>query len=297
MRLVRALRGLDQHLHVFQHAPGMAELSLVAGVRAIDDRRDARAVVHDRHRVRQVDGVVAVAPGVERVAVAGDAADHAFGLGALGGRERGKVQARGGGVVEDHLGEAAGAGHHRNSPAARPTLALAHRQHLAHLVEVVHLDGAMRLQHFREHARLPGEPAGVARDRALRALRASDLEHDHRLSGGGGAVERGDVALGLAHRLGERRDHLGGGIVDEIFEIVDRSGDGLVAGRDREADAIAAQIGQERDADRAALRHDPDIAGKAARIHHGLLVGGGARCRIEDAHAVRPAHGHARLAA
>src|SRR5262249_21917232 len=131
----------------------------------------------------------------------------------------------------------------------------------------------------------------------LIARRASDLEHDDRLSGGGGSVERGDVALGLAHRLRERRDHLGGGIVDKIFEIVDRSGDGLVAGRDREAHSIAAQIGQQRDADRAALGHDPDIARNASRIHHGLLVGGGARRRIEDAHAVRPAHGHARLAA
>ena len=275
----------------------MTELSLVAGVRAIDDRRDARAVVHDRHRVRQVDGVVAVAPGVERVAVAGDAADHAFGLGALGGRERGKVQARGGGVVEDHLGEAAGAGHHRNSPAAGPTLALAHRQHLAHLVEVAHLDRAMRLQHFREHPRFPGEPAGMARDRALRALRASHLEHDHRLSGGGGAVERGDVALGLAHRLGERRDHLGGGIVDEIFEIVDRSGDSFVAGRDGEADAEPAQIREKRDAHRAALRNNANVAGKSGGLHHVLLVGGHTRGRIEDAHAVRPAHSHARLAA
>src|SRR5215813_6007870 len=137
----------------------------------------------------------------------------------------------------------------------------------------------------------------MARDRALRALRASDLEHDHRLSGGGGAVERGDVALGLAHGLSERRDHLGGGIVDEIFEIVDPPGDSLVARRDREAHSVAAQIGQERDADRAALGHDPDIAGKFRRIHHGLLVGGRARRRIEDAHAVRPAHGHVRLAA
>src|SRR5262245_22335520 len=111
------------------------------------------------------------------------------------------------------------------------------------------------------------------------------------------AAARGNVALGLAHGFGERRDHLGGGVVDEIFEIVDRSGDGFVAGRDREAHAIAPQIRQQRDADRAALGHDPDIAGKAARIHHSLLIGGRARRRIEDAHAVRPAHGHARLAA
>src|SRR5262245_43684263 len=75
MRLVRALRSLHQHFYVFQHATGMAELAVVAGVRAVDDGRDALAVVHDRHRVRHVDGIVAVAPGVERVAVAGDAAD------------------------------------------------------------------------------------------------------------------------------------------------------------------------------------------------------------------------------
>ena len=88
----------------------------------------------------------------------------------------------------------------------------------------VDLDGAMRAQHLGEHARFAGEPAGVAGDGALRALRASDLEHDHRLADRGRAVERRDVALGLAHGLGEGRDHLGGGIVDQIFDDSRRSG-------------------------------------------------------------------------
>ena len=111
-------------------------MALVAGVGAIDDGVDALALVHDRHRVRQVDGVVAVAPGVERIAVAGDAADHPFGFGALRARQRRQVQAGGGGVVEDHLGQAAGAGDDRDPATARPALALADRQHLGHLVEV-----------------------------------------------------------------------------------------------------------------------------------------------------------------
>ena len=49
--------------------------------------------------------------------------------------------------------------------------------------------------------------------------------------------------------------------------------------------------------DRAALRDDARHCRRARRIHHGLLVGGHARRRIEDAHAVRPAHRHAGLAA
>ena len=272
MRLLRPLRGRDQHVYVLGHAPGMAKLTFIAGIRAIDDGRDRLAVVHDRHGVRNVDRVIAVAPGIEWISVAGDAADDAFSLGALRGRERGKLQAGGGGVIEDEFGEAAGAGDHRNSPPARPPRALTDRKHLAHFVEIAHFDRAMRLQDFGKYARLPREPPGVARDRALRALRASDLEHDDRLADGGRTVERGNVTLRLAHRLGKGRDHLGGGIVDEIVEIVDGRGHRLVARRNREAHAIAAQIREERDADRAALRHDGDIARQAGRVHHGLLV-------------------------
>ena len=297
MRLLRPLRGRDQHVHVLRHAPGMAKLTFIAGIRAIDDGRDRLAVVHDRHGVRNVDRVIAVAPGIEWISVAGDAADDAFSLGALRGRERGKLQAGGGGVIEDEFGEAAGAGDHRNSPPARPPRALTDRKHLAHFVEIAHFDRAMCLQDFGKYARLAREPPGVARDRALRALRASDLEHDDRLADGGRTVERGNVTLGLAHRLGKGRDHLGVGIVDEIVEIVDGRGHRLVARRNREAHAIAAQIREERDADRAALRHDGDIAREAGRVHHGLLVCSRSRRRIEDAHAVRTAHGHAGLAA
>jgi hypothetical protein len=101
------LGGVRQHLHVFQHPAGMPDVALVAGVGAIDDRADALAPVHDRHRMRQVDGVITIAPGVERIAIAGDAADHPFGFGALRARERRQVQAGGSGVVEDHLGQPA----------------------------------------------------------------------------------------------------------------------------------------------------------------------------------------------
>src|SRR3981081_4721369 len=104
--------------------------------------------------MREVDGVVAIAPGVERIAVAGNAADYSFRFGTLRARERGKVQAGGGGLVENHLGQASGAGDDRDSPAARPALALADLQHLGHLVEVGDLDRAMGAQNFREDARV-----------------------------------------------------------------------------------------------------------------------------------------------
>ena len=76
-----------------------------------------------------------------------------------------------------------------------------HGEHLGHLVQVADLDGAVRAEHRREHARLAGEAAGVARDRAARALAAADLEDHDRLAAIGGAVERGDEPLGLRARV------------------------------------------------------------------------------------------------
>ena len=125
----------------------------------------------------------------------------------------------------------------------RPALALADGEHFGHLVEIVDLDGAVRAQQFGEHARRAGEPAGVAGDGALRAFGAPDLEHDDGLAGVGGAVERGDVALRLAHGFGEGRDRLGVRIVDQVFDVVDGARHRLVAGGDRQADAEAAQVG------------------------------------------------------
>ncbi len=246
--------------------------------------------------MRNVDGVIAVAPGVERVAVARGAADHALRFLALGRRQRRQVEAECGGVVEDQLGKAAGAGDDGNAAAARPALALADRQHLGHLVEIAHFDGAMGAQQLREHPRRAGKAAGVAGDRALRPFGAADLDGDHRLAGIRRPVERRDVAFRFAHRLGEGGDHLGVGVVDQVFEIIDGAGHRFVAGGDREADAEAAQVRHQRDTDRAALRHDADIADYGVRLDDVLLVGGDARRRIEDAHAVRSAHRHSGFA-
>ncbi len=137
----------------------------------------------------------------------------------------------------------------------------------------------------------------MAGDGALRALGAADLDDDDRLAGIGGAVERRDIALGLAHGFGERRDHLGIGIGDQIIEIIHGARDRLVAQPEhREAHAEAAQVGQQRDADRTALRHDADIADDRRGVANVLLIGGDPRLWIEDAHAVRPAYRHAGLA-
>jgi hypothetical protein len=152
-------------------------------------------------------------------------------------------------------------------------------------------------QNFREHARRAREPPGMADDGALRALTASDFQHSHRLAHCGRAIERGDVAFRLAHGLGEGRDDGRCGVVDEILDVIDGAGDGLITGRDRKADAEATQIGKDGNADRAALGDEADVARKLLRLHDGLFVGGHARRWIENAHAVGPAHRHARVAA
>src|SRR5204863_9022143 len=93
------------------------------------------------------------------------------------------------------------------------------------------------------------------------------------------------------------RDHLGGGVVDEIIQVVDSPGDGFIAGGNGKADAEAAQIGKDGDADGAALGDKADIPGQPPRIHDCLLVGGDARRRIENTHAIGPTDRHCRLAA
>src|SRR6185503_20155951 len=182
---------------------------------------DLLAFVDNRHGVRHVDGVIAIAPRVERIAVAGDAADYALGFGAFGWRQRRQVQICGGADVEHHFGKATRAGDDGNAAAARPARALADREHFRHLVEIVDLNGAVRAQQLREYARLAGEPAGVTDDGALGALGLADLEHDDGLADRGGAIERRDIAFRLADRFGEGADHLGRRIIDHVFQIID----------------------------------------------------------------------------
>ena len=163
---------------------------------------------------------VAVAPGVERVAVAGDRADDALDLRPVVRRQRRQLEPGLRRHVEDQLRLAARGGDDGKAPPRGPALRLARRDHLGELVEVVGLDGAMGAQHLREHARVAGEPAGVARDRPLNALGAPDLQHHDWLARVGRAVERGNEALGLPHALKEQRDDLGLRVVDQRLQVI-----------------------------------------------------------------------------
>ena len=296
IRFLARARRLGEHVHVLEHAAGLTDNRIVGCVGAIENGIDPVAFVHDRHGMRNIDRVIAVTPGIERIAVAGDAADDALGVGALLGRQRWQIEAGRGGIVEDQFRQSARAGDDRNAATAWPALALAHGQNFRHLVEIVDFDGAVRAQQLREDARRTGQATSMAGDGALGALGAADLDDDDGLAGIGGAVERGDIALRIAHGFGKRRDHFGIRVVDQIIEVVNGARHRLIAGGHRQADAEAAQVGQQRDADRSALRHDADIADDRRGIANVLLIGGDPRRRVEDAHAVRPAHRHAGLA-
>src|SRR5438105_2614189 len=63
------------------------------------------------------------------------------------------------------------------------------------------------------------------------------------------------------------------------------------------AEAEAADIGQQADAQPAALRHDADIAGQLLRVADLLQIHGVALDRVQDAHAVGTAQRDAVLAA
>src|SRR5262249_10595188 len=144
----------------------------------------------------------------------------------------------------NHLRKTTGAGDDRNSTAPRPSLALTDREHFDHFIEIADLDGAVGAQHFGKNPRFTSKSAGVAGDRTARALAAPDLEDDYGFANRRCAIERGNVAFGLAHGLGEGRDHFGGGVVYQILQVVDGPGDGFIAGRDGETDAEAAKIRQ-----------------------------------------------------
>ena len=63
------------------------------------------------------------------------------------------------------------------------------------------------------------------------------------------------------------------------------------------AEAEAADIGQQADAQPAALRHDADIAGQRLRVADLLQIRGVALDRVQDAHAIGTAQRDAALAA
>src|SRR6185436_18266745 len=87
-----------------------------------------------------------------------------------------------------------------------------------------------------------------------------------------------------------------GGIVDEVLEVVHGGQHRLVARRDHVAPPEAAAVGEEPDADGAALRDQPDVAGQERGIGERLDIDGAPRVRIHDAHAVGAAERDAGLA-
>src|SRR6185312_6088306 len=102
-------------------------------------------------------------------------------------------------------------------------------EYLAHFVEIMDLDCAMRAQHLGKHAAFAGQSSRVAGDRTLRSLGTADLQHYNRFAGLGGTVQRSKKALRLPHRFEKCGDDLRVRIVNEKFEIVDASNNGLVA--------------------------------------------------------------------
>ena len=247
--------------------------------------------------MREVGAEVAVAPRIQRVPVARDAADDALDLGARFRRERRELEVVRRGQIEDQLRLSAGRRQDGQAAPTRPALGLAGGEHLRHLVHVGDLDRAMRAENFGKDARFAGEAARVRGDRAPRALAPPDLEDDDRLAVIGGTVERGHEALGLAHGLEEHRDDARGRIVDQVFEEIDRRQDRLVAGRDHLAKAETPAVGEQADADGAALRDQPDVAREQRRILEGTQIDEARDVRAHDAHAVRAAERDAGLAA
>ena len=85
----------------------MIERLAVAIVAAEDDESCSGLAPNNAASARQIGGEGAAAPGVERVAVAGDKADQAVDLGPRRWRQRRQLQIRRGGDVEDQLGKTA----------------------------------------------------------------------------------------------------------------------------------------------------------------------------------------------
>ena len=110
--------------------------------------------VEQRQRSRQIGGEGAAAPGVERVAVAGDETDLLCDLGPGSGCERRHLQIHRGGEVEDQLGQPAGRGDDPDPPPGRRLPVLERRQYFGQLDQVRDFDRTMRAQQFGD--RWPG---------------------------------------------------------------------------------------------------------------------------------------------
>src|SRR5215469_18115546 len=119
------------------------------------------------------------------------------------------------------------------------------------------------------------------------ALRPPDLQRYDRLAPGRGAVERGDEATRVSDGLDKAADHLRVRVIDQIFEVIRRHQNGFVSGRNDMTKAKTPQVIQQADAERATLRDDADIAGKARGVAQFLQVGRAAVMGVEYPHTVR----------
>ena len=111
------------------------------------------------------------------------------------------------------------------------------------------------------------------------------------------AIECGDKLIWGSDGLNKPADHFGVRIVDQVLEIIGRDHHGFVPGRDDMAEAKAPDVGQQADAERAALGDDADIAGEAGRVAQLLQIGRAAIMRAEHSHAIGPAEREAGVAA
>ena len=93
----------------------------------------------------------------------------------------------------------------------------------------------------------------MGRDRPSGALVPTELNHHDRLAQSGGAVECGGEALGLPNCLDEPAYDGGVRVLDEVFEKRRSAHRRLVAGGDDMAEAEAAGVRQQTDAEPAAM--------------------------------------------
>jgi hypothetical protein len=154
--------------------------------------------VEQRQRTRQIGGEGAAAPGVERVAAAGDETDLLCDLGPGGGRERRHPQIRRGGEVEQSPPTGGEAG----DPATMSELVRAHRA--IEVTDLVKLTEVLAAFQWMSSASPPDEvmspircPAGAFQCMPS-ARRSADLQHCDRLADPLGAVPAEDPVY---HRL------------------------------------------------------------------------------------------------
>ncbi len=246
--------------------------------------------------MRHILAKIPVAPGVERIAVAGEIADDPSGFLEIRRRQGREFEPGFFGHIQHQLRRSARAGHNAHAPPLRPGPALAGGKKLDQLVKFVHFDRSVRPKHRGEHPLVSGDTAGMGRNGLARPLRLPDLKDDDRFSRRLRPCERRDIAFRRRNRLGEGCDHLGFLVVNHIVEHVRCRDDGLVSRRGDQAEPKSADVREHADADASALRNQADIAGQFFPLAADLKIGSAPSMRADDPHAVRPAQRDARFA-